>query len=190
MNQSRRDSRQARRMQDSPNGSAPKRKGRVGRGLAVGIPVFIFSLMAMIAIGGLVASVAVFAAYSRDLPPTSDLNNLQFLSELVVYDRTGQVELAHFNAGEDREPITYEQIPPILIDATTSTEDRSFWTNTGVDPLGIASAMLDSLRGNERGASTITQQLVRQRSARPGARARPRPCDRAQAQGRSSSRCG
>ena len=69
-----------------------RRRGgrRISRGLAVGVPVFIFSLMAMIAIGGLVAVVAVFAAYSADLPPTSDLNNLEFISESVVYDRTGR----------------------------------------------------------------------------------------------------
>ena len=77
------------------------------------------------------------------------------------------VELARFNAGERREPVTFEQIPPILIDAITSTEDRSFWTNTGVDPIGIVSATVDSLRGRERGASTITQQLVRQRLLDP-----------------------
>ena len=63
----------------------------------------------------------VFAAYSQGLPPTSDLGNIQFLAESVVYDRTGTVELARFDAGEAREPVTYEQIPPILIDATTST---------------------------------------------------------------------
>jgi len=119
--------------------------------------------MAMVAIGGLVLVVGVFAAYSQGLPATSELENLEFISESVVYDRTGEAELARFNAGEAREPVTFVQIPPILIDATTSTEDRSFWTNTGVDPVGIGSAMLDTIRGRDRGASTITQQLVRQR---------------------------
>ena len=139
----------------------------MGRRLAVFIPVFVFSLMAFVAIGGLFVVVAVFATYTQGLPPTSELDNLEFLSESIVYDRTGTVELAHFNAGENREPVTYDQIPPILIDAVTSTEDRSFWTNTGVDPVGIGSAFLDTLRGRERGASTITQQLVRQRLLDP-----------------------
>jgi penicillin-binding protein 1A len=129
--------------------------------------MFLFASMAMVAIGGLVLVVGVFAAYSQGLPETTELENLQFISESVVYDRSGSVELARFNAGEQREPVTYEQIPPILIDAVTSTEDRSFWTNTGVDPIGIGSAFLDTLRGRERGASTITQQLVRQRLLDP-----------------------
>ncbi|MGI8929406.1 MAG: transglycosylase domain-containing protein, partial [Candidatus Limnocylindrales bacterium] len=162
MNQNGRDSRQARRIDESPT----RRRG-VGRGLAVGLPMFVFALMAMVAIGGLVLVVGVFAAYGQGLPPTSELDNLEFVSESIVYDRTGTVELARFNAGEAREPVTFEQIPPILIDAVTSTEDRSFWTNTGVDPVGIASAMLDTIRGRDRGASTITQQLVRQRLLDP-----------------------
>src|SRR5262245_26903766 len=164
--QSSRDSRQARQ---TPNSKPPanKRRGGTGRRLAVFIPVFVFSLMAFVALGGLFVVVAVFAAYSAGLPPTSDLENLQFLSESVVYDRTGTVQLATFGSGEDREPVTYDQIPPILIDAVTSTEDRTFWTNTGVDPVGIGSAFLDTLRGRERGASTITQQLARQRLLDP-----------------------
>src|SRR5205823_4189557 len=52
---------------------------------------------------------------------------------------------------------------PELIDATTATEDKTFWENAGFDPIGIASAGFDSLQGRERGASTITQQLVRAR---------------------------
>ncbi|MEO6349317.1 MAG: transglycosylase domain-containing protein [Candidatus Limnocylindrales bacterium] len=126
-----------------------------------------FGIMSLIALTALVVVVALFGSYSQGLPDPRDLENLQFISESIVYDRTGTVELAHFNAGEQREPVTYEQIPPILIDATTSTEDRSFWTNTGVDPVGIGSAMVDTIRGRERGASTITQQLVRQRLLDP-----------------------
>src|SRR5919197_4090478 len=51
--------------------------------------------------------------------------------------------------------------------ATPAVEDRSFWTNSGFDPAAIISAGLDALRGNPRGASTITQQLVRQRLLEP-----------------------
>jgi penicillin-binding protein 1A len=48
-----------------------------------------------------------------------------------------------------------------MVDATTSIEDKTFWDNAGFDPIGILSAAIDTIRGNERGASTITQQLVR-----------------------------
>ena len=80
----------------------------------------------------------------------------------IVWDREHEVELARF--GEfNREVVAFEDIPPVLIDATTAIEDASFWENAGFDPIGIAAAGIDSLRGRPRGASTITQQLVRQR---------------------------
>ena len=59
------------------------------------------------------------------------------------------------------------------IDATTAVEDKNFWTNAGFDPLGIVSAAVDTLTGDTRGASTITQQLVRQRLLDPALVADP-----------------
>ena len=50
-----------------------------------------------------------------------------------------------------------------MLDATTAIEDKDFWINAGFDPLGIISAGLDTISGRPRGASTITQQLVRNR---------------------------
>ena len=50
-----------------------------------------------------------------------------------------------------------------MIDATTAVEDQDFWTNPGFDMGAIVSAGLDTLAGRPRGASTITQQLVRAR---------------------------
>jgi membrane peptidoglycan carboxypeptidase len=129
--------------------------------------------MAMLAIAGLVATVAVFAFYSQDLPDPHGLQSLGAVGESVVYDRTDSVVLARFGAGVQREPVTYDQLPPILIDIQTAIEDKSFWTNTGVDPLGILSAAIDTLQGNERGASTITQQLVRERLLDPALVADP-----------------
>src|SRR5687768_1458436 len=122
MTQTNRDVWQAR----PPIDQSPRRggDGRTRRSLAVGIPMLVFSLMAVLAIGFLVLVVGVFAAYSQGLPETSELDNLEFVSESIVYDRTGAVELARFNAGEAREPVTFEQIPPILMDATTAIEDR------------------------------------------------------------------
>jgi membrane peptidoglycan carboxypeptidase len=119
--------------------------------------------MALIALIGMIGVVGVFAAYSRDLPDPRGLEELVFIQESAIYDRTGSVELARFSSGERREEVRFDDIPPILIDATTAIEDRSFWTNTGFDPVGIMSAAVDTFRGRERGASTITQQLVRQR---------------------------
>jgi membrane peptidoglycan carboxypeptidase len=154
--------RQARRM----NGNR-KRGSGTGRRALVAIPLFLFGSMALIALIGLVGVVGVFAVYSQDLPDVHALETYVPIQESVVYDRTGKIELARFSSGENRVIVTFDQIPPILIDATTAIEDKTFWTNTGFDPLGVLSATFDTLRGNARGASTITQQLVRQRLLDP-----------------------
>ncbi len=112
-----------------------------------------------------IAAVGVVNAFSRmteGLPKVSSFGEITFGGQTVVYDRTGKIELARFG-GERREVVEFSQIPGIAIDAQTAVEDKTFWENSGFDPLAIIAAGIDSLRGNSRGASTITQQLVRQR---------------------------
>jgi membrane peptidoglycan carboxypeptidase len=113
---------------------------------------------------GFIGSVTAYSYYSRDLPdPKALLEGIGFEQPSIVYDRTGKVELARFGVLR-RELVTFDQIPPEMIDATTSVEDKDFWTNPGFDISAVVSAGLESLSGGrQRGASTITQQLVRAR---------------------------
>ncbi|MDL2311105.1 transglycosylase domain-containing protein [Peptostreptococcaceae bacterium OttesenSCG-928-C18] len=62
-----------------------------------------------------------------------------------------------------RELITYEEIPEDLINAFVSIEDARFYTHNGMDPIGIVSAFTSNITsdGQERGASTLAQQLAR-----------------------------
>ena len=112
---------------------------------------------------GLVAAVSGYAYYANGLPdPATAFNDLAFDSPTTIYDRTGQVQLA--SLGEHRrEIVTYAEIPPEMIDATTAIEDKDFWTNPGFDLGGFVAATVDTLTGHPRGGSTITQQLVRAR---------------------------
>ena len=48
-----------------------------------------------------------------------------------------------------------------MINTLISTEDRRFYKHFGIDFRSLASATRDMLQGNPRGASTITQQLVK-----------------------------
>jgi membrane peptidoglycan carboxypeptidase len=112
---------------------------------------------------GFIGTVSAYAYYSRDLKdPATALDNLGFEQPSIVYDRTGDVELARFGVLR-REIVAFENIPPEMIDATTAIEDKDFWTNPGFDISAVVSAALDTLAGRPRGASTITQQLVRAR---------------------------
>lgn len=63
---------------------------------------------------------------------------------------------------ENRSPVKYEEISPILIKTLVSTEDERFYQHFGIDVKGIFSAAKDFVaHGQARGASTITQQLVK-----------------------------
>lgn len=143
-------------------GRRPRGSG-ASRRIAVAIPLVLFGLLLAVALVAFVATVSGYAFYSRDLPdPKSLLANLQFAQQTVVYDRTGKVELARLGS-QKREIVTFDQIAPALLDATTSVEDKDFWSNPGFDIGGVISAGLDTLTGSPRGGSTITQQLVRAR---------------------------
>ena len=114
-------------------------------------------------------TVSAYAFYSRGLPdPTELFDNLEFEQPSIVYDRTGTIELARFGVLR-RELMPFDEIPPEMIDATTAIEDKDFWTNPGFDIGAVVSAGLDTLAGRPRGASTITQQLVRARLLPPEA---------------------
>ncbi len=140
--------------------SRRRRRSGIGVAATMGLVVFI----AFVALGatGAVFAVTTYGSLASDLPEPSVLERIELPEQSVVYDRTGTVELARF--GEfNRLVVSFADIPPLLADATTAVEDRTFWDNSGFDPVGIVSAGLDALRGRPRGASTITQQLVRQR---------------------------
>jgi membrane peptidoglycan carboxypeptidase len=112
---------------------------------------------------GFISTVSAYAFYSRDLDDPQQLfANLGFEQPSIVHDRTGEIELARFGVLR-RELVKFADIPPEMVDATTAIEDKDFWTNPGFDVGAIVSAGLDTLAGRPRGASTITQQLVRAR---------------------------
>jgi peptidoglycan glycosyltransferase len=136
----------------------PARSGRVGAVLAV------VASSAFVAIGMVgVVSMSALGVLSAGLPDPSGLGELAFAEPTIVYDRTGKVELGRFE-DEHRRVIAYADIPPLVLDATTTAEDRTFWDNAGIDPAALISAVAENASGaSERGASTITQQLVRAR---------------------------
>ena len=147
-------------------GRRPPTGGGFARGIAVGLPVFLFGTFVALSAVAFLGAVSAYGYFSRDLTDPKSLEQLTFSQPSTIYDRTGTIVLATVGV-EQREIVTYDKVAPVAIDATTSIEDKNFWTNTGFDPLAIVSAAIDSLRGDVRGASTITQQLVRQRLLDP-----------------------
>ncbi len=150
--------RQARRL----NGGRRSRGGggaQTASTLAIALPLFLFASFLVVGAIGFIAAVSAYGYFSQGLADPAQLSNFTLSQESVIYDRTGKVELARIG-DQHREVVTFAQLSPALVDATTTIEDKSFWTNTGFDPLAIINV---ALSGADRGASTITQQLVRER---------------------------
>lgn len=65
-------------------------------------------------------------------------------------------------ADEHSSFLNYEQIPKMYVDAVVATEDRTFYSNIGIDPIGIGRSVYVDVEKKKyaQGGSTITQQLV------------------------------
>lgn len=76
-----------------------------------------------------------------------------------VYSADGK--LLHKFYNENRTPVAYNEISQNFIDALIATEDERFYKHRGIDFIGLFAAAKDAALGHPRGASTITQQLVK-----------------------------
>ena len=78
-----------------------------------------------------------------------------------VYYADGKTEIGQY-ATQNRQIIPLGDMPQRLQNAVVAAEDRTFWTNHGIDPKGIIRAAFNDARGGAtQGASTITQQYVK-----------------------------
>jgi penicillin-binding protein 1A len=141
-----------------------KQVQKPGRGLGYVLKLIAIVLLACVAIG--VGSIAVvFWVYGRDpsLPTVEKLRDvLEHPKQITkVLDRNDQVigELGT----ERRTAVTFDQIPPIVVDSFVAAEDNNFWSHGGVDYTGMLRAFFANLRAGHttQGASTITQQVVK-----------------------------
>src|ERR1700687_2027420 len=98
--------------------------------------------------------------YSTDLPEIRALEDYRPNVVTELYSDDGQ-QIGTF-ALQRRILLTWEQIPAVLQDAITSTEDQHFFQHWGVDlPRVLEAAWRNAIRRRIReGASTITMQLA------------------------------
>ncbi|MGW8762043.1 transglycosylase domain-containing protein [Streptomyces sp. NPDC055815] len=100
-----------------------------------------------------------YAAYSQvEIPKEATTalsqNNIYFWSDNTRMVATG--------SGANRQIVQFAQIPKSMQDAVISAENKTFWEDSGVDPMGIARAVWNMAKGGEtQGGSTITQQYVK-----------------------------
>jgi len=125
----------------------------------------LFAICGVMVIAGFAAVGGAYAYFTSDLPQF-DPSTLHQFETSRIYDRYGNLieEVSDPQAG-NRFEVSLNQISPFLINATISAEDKTFWTNKGIDPQAIGRAVrntfVDSSYGNS-GGSTITMQVVKQ----------------------------
>ncbi|MBT3162552.1 penicillin-binding protein [Streptomyces sp. Vc74B-19] len=108
--------------------------------------------------GGLVAVAGI--GYAMVSVPSEE--NAAARSENNVYYWEDGTQMVATGSGQNRQNITIDRIPEAMRWAVISAENKSFYTDSGIDPMGIARALGNMARGGDtQGGSTITQQFVK-----------------------------
>lgn len=105
-----------------------------------------------------------YTYYQNQLPQLQGLASMQMEQSTHFYDRNGNLLYTLYDTNVGRStPVSYNNIPGYLQDAQIAAEDKTFWTNQGVDVQAIIrSAFIDANAGAaQTGASTLTQQVIK-----------------------------
>ncbi|NPD31674.1 penicillin-binding protein [Eggerthellaceae bacterium zg-997] len=121
----------------------------------------VLGVFAVVLMAGGIAAFSLFSSWTSNLPDIEKLDGLDASKPSVLYASDGTTVLARFQL-KNRTPVSGVQIGSHVRSGTVATEDERFFDHKGVDLAGIARATLNNLTGGQlEGASTITQQLVR-----------------------------
>ena len=114
-------------------------------------------------IAGLVGALALAGGffYLYKTTPIPDPNSDFRTETTYIYYADGKTELGAL-ATQNRDSLAYADMPDCIKDGVVAAENRSFWTDNGIDFKGILRALKNNAGGGPvQGASTITQQYVK-----------------------------
>lgn len=108
-----------------------------------------------------IAVVCVVGYYAAFLPPTSEWQVPARPPNVKIVAADGALIANRGDTGG--EAVRLEQLPPYLANAVIAIEDRRFRSHFGIDPVGLARAMMINLTSGrlQQGGSTLTQQLAK-----------------------------
>jgi len=130
-----------------------------------GIGTFFGTIFSLLTLGLMLIALsiaAVFHIYGQDLPSHESLANYTPPTISRIYSGEGRI-IDEFSR-ERRLFTPAEDIPDLVKQAFISAEDKNFYSHGGYDARGIAAAIVEAVRSrgqNVRGASTITQQVMK-----------------------------
>ena len=137
------------------------RKKRIHSSLSIVIfKVFLLLLLVIIAGGGGL----IFGSVQGIIETTpTDFNLKPKYSATIIYDDSGQQVEFLSDYSSNRIIVNYDQIPANLRNAFIAIEDERFYEHNGVDLKGVIRAGITAIQngGATQGASTITQQLIK-----------------------------
>ena len=118
-----------------------------------------FAFLALLGATLLISLTVMVNNWLEDLPDYQSADAYLVPEPTTLYAADGSVIAEYYL--QNRRTIDINEVSPFVLKATVDTEDIRFYQHDGVDPVGIARAVLVQLTGGSEGASTITQQLVR-----------------------------
>ncbi len=137
----------------------PSRAARPARGRRFGWKKAGLLALVLALVSAIVASIAVIVFYNRTTLP--DPNKDFTTNTTFLYYEDGSTKLGSY-AVQNRQSLTYAQMPATVKDAVIAAENRTFLTDRGISPTGIVRSAWTIARGGEvQGGSTITQQYIK-----------------------------
>ncbi|HEX8754542.1 MAG TPA: transglycosylase domain-containing protein [Solirubrobacterales bacterium] len=137
-----------------------RRKPPKSRWHKIAIPIF--ALLAVVLVAGGIAAAWAIKVYNS-APPLSKLKPVEKGRSSAIYAADGSL-IGFIRSENIRQPVPAKALPQVLKDATVAIEDKNFYEHGALDPAGIVRAAIKDLEAGGKpvqGASTITQQLVR-----------------------------
>ncbi|MGP2493834.1 transglycosylase domain-containing protein [Mesorhizobium sp. PUT5] len=115
----------------------------------------------VLAIWGGIAAAGVAVYYGAKMPAATTWSIPERAPNIKIVSVDGHLIANRGMSGG--EAISLKQMSPYIPEAVVAIEDRRFYSHFGVDPIGLARAMLTNLTGGRfsQGGSTITQQLAK-----------------------------
>ncbi len=129
-----------------------KKKGKWGKRIGLG---FLFAFLAVLIAG----TGTVLVMYARADVPAPD--QFALAQTTKVYYNDGVTEMGSLSSDVNRTIIDSSTLPDHVSKAVVASEDRTFYTNSGIDLRGILRALVNNVTtGSRQGGSTLTQQYV------------------------------
>src|SRR5690348_9648376 len=127
----------------------------------VRIPAAVLGGVMLVTLLGVYAYACSYVYLQPSLPTSAQMRNVELKVPLRIYTTTGDL-IAQIGE-QQRTPVRYEQIPPLVRDAFLAAEDHRFFQESGISLLAIArAALVDLIAGKKvQGGSTITMQAAR-----------------------------